>query len=172
MRHAFRLALKNSSLIPTTAVSYRHLLASACRERHIYTRKALTKTTHLVKRIAKSEHKLPPTKSSSLDPLPDPPPRLQGTPFIITTPNIEEYIQPLYSRGWGLTPILPNGNGIAVLRKRFEFSSANALQDFLADLREYEETKQVRSFHVHVLFSDANYLHAALMAYPAPCQDE
>jgi len=50
-------------------------------------------------------------------------------------------VQPLYARGWGLAPILPNGNGIAVLRKRFDFASAEALQAFLADLRAYEEEK-------------------------------
>jgi len=53
-------------------------------------------------------------------------------------------VQPLYARGWGLAPILPNGNGIAVLRKRFDFASAEALQAFLADLRAYEEEKHVR----------------------------
>lgn len=60
--------------------------------------------------------------------------------------EIEEYVQPLYSRGWGLSPILPNGNGIAVLRKRFEFASAEALEEFLAGLSQYEEKKQVRFF--------------------------
>lgn len=79
---------------------------------------------------------------ASLDPLPDPPQPLKGTPSIISTRDIGEYIEPLYSRGWGLVPILPNGNGIPVLRKRFEFTSADALQDFLADLREYEEKKR------------------------------
>jgi len=44
----------------------------------------------------------------------------------------------------GLSPILPNGNGIAVLCKRFEFASADGLEEFLADLSEYEEKKQVR----------------------------
>ena len=52
---------------------------------------------------------------------------------------------------------MPNGNGIAVLRKRFEFANAKALKGFLADLRKYEETKQVRflisfrstTFHFH-----------------------
>jgi pterin-4a-carbinolamine dehydratase len=51
-------------------------------------------------------------------------------------------VQPLYSRGWGLSPILPNGNGIAVLRKRFDFWSAEALEEFLADLNKYEKKKQ------------------------------
>jgi len=51
-------------------------------------------------------------------------------------------VKPLYLRGWGLCPILPNGNGIAVLRKRFDFASAGSLEQFLADLNEYEEKKQ------------------------------
>jgi hypothetical protein len=81
---------------------------------------------------------------SSIRPLPTPPPRLKGTPPIIGTDDIEQYVQPLYARGWGLSPILPNGNGIAVLRKRFEFGSAEGLRRFLGDLSEYEEGKQVR----------------------------
>lgn len=40
---------------------------------------------------------------------------------------------------------MPNGNGIAVLRKRYEFANAEDLEAFLADLREYEEEKKVRS---------------------------
>ncbi|KAF8494844.1 hypothetical protein F5888DRAFT_606090 [Russula emetica] len=39
--------------------------------------------------------------------------------------------------GWGRSPILPNGNGIAVLRKRVEFANAEALEGFLV-----EEKKQ------------------------------
>jgi hypothetical protein len=144
MQHTVRIALKRT-LLPTAAVSHRHLLGSTCRERHISTRRSPTNPTSVVKRAAKSEQKLPRTTSSSLDPLPAPPLPLKGTPPIISTRDIEEYIQPLYSRGWGLTPILPNGNGIPVLRKRFEFASTDALQEFLADLREYEEKKQVRS---------------------------
>ncbi len=145
MQHAFRIALKGTPLLPTTTVSHRHLLASTCRGRHISTRQSPTKHTSVVKKATKSEQKLPQTTSSSLDPLPALPPPLKGTPPIINTRDIEEYIQPLYSRGWGLTPILPNGNGIPVLRKRFEFASADALQEFLADLREYEGKNQVRS---------------------------
>jgi hypothetical protein len=86
----------------------------------------------------------PKNKFSSVRPLPPPPPCQKGTPPIINTRDIEEYIQPLYSRGWGLSPILPNGNGIAVLRKRFDFASAEALKTFLAGLGEYEVKKQVR----------------------------
>jgi len=87
------------------------------------------------------EHKL-----SSVQPLPKPPPPLKGThPTIVCTRDVEEYIQPLYSRGWGLCPILPNGNGIPVLRKRFDFVSARALKTFLVALGEYEESKHVRS---------------------------
>jgi hypothetical protein len=58
----------------------------------------------------------------------------------------------LYLRGWGLSPILPNGNGIAVLRKRFDFVSAEALQTFLAGLSEYEEKKHVRSAQTRYRF--------------------
>ena len=82
-------------------------------------------------------------ESSSVRPLPTPPPRPKRTPPTISTRDIEEYVQPLYARGWELAPILPNGNGIPVLRKRFDFASAEALQAFLADLREYEEREQV-----------------------------
>ena len=138
-----RIALKRT-LLPSTAVSYRHLLVSSCRGRCVYTRQTPTNSTSVPKKAAKSEQKLGQTTSSSLDPLPAPPPPLKGTPLIVSTRDIEEFILPLYSRGWGLAPILPNGNGIPVLRKRFEFASTDALQDFLADLRAYEEKKQVR----------------------------
>jgi hypothetical protein len=84
---------------------------------------------------------------SSIRPLPTPPPPLKGTPPTINTQDIEQYVQPLYARGWGLSPILPNGNGIAVLRKRFEFANAEALEGFLTGLSEYEEKKKVRSSH-------------------------
>ncbi len=85
------------------------------------------------------------SKFQSVRPLLTPPPPSTGTPPTINTCDIEEYIQPLYSRGWGLSPILPNENGIAVLRKRFDLVSAEALQTFLAGLSEYEEKKHVRS---------------------------
>jgi hypothetical protein len=84
---------------------------------------------------------------SSIRPLPTPPPPRKGTPATINTHDIEQYVQPLYARGWGLSRILHNGNGIAVLHKRFEFADAEALEGFLADLSEYEEKKQVRSSH-------------------------
>jgi len=84
----------------------------------------------------------PKNKHSSVRSLPMPPPAPKGTPPTITSRDIKKYVQPLYSRGWGLSPILPNGNGIAVLHKRFEFMSAQALQAFLADLSEYERKKQ------------------------------
>jgi hypothetical protein len=47
----------------------------------------------------------------------------------------------------GLSGILPNGNSIAVLNKRFEFENAEDLKGFLADLSGYEEKKhwQTRS---------------------------
>ncbi|KAI0305619.1 hypothetical protein B0F90DRAFT_1815213 [Multifurca ochricompacta] len=81
-------------------------------------------------------------KLLSVPSLPPPPSRLKGTPSIISTRDIEEYVQPLYLRGWGLAPILPNGNGIAVLRKRFDFANAEALHEFMTALREYEENQQ------------------------------
>ena len=96
--------------------------------------------------VKKEVDSLPKNQFSSIRPLPKPPPSLKGTPPTISTHDIEKYVQPLYSRGWGLSPILPNGNGIAVLRKRFDFASAKALEGFLADLRQYEEKKQVRFF--------------------------
>jgi hypothetical protein len=99
--------------------------------------------TNEVKREADT---LPKNQFSSVRPLPTPPRALKGTLPTISTHDIEKYVQPLYSRGWGLSPILPNGNGIAVLRKRFEFWSAEALEGFLADLSKYEEKKQVRFF--------------------------
>ena len=161
MQHtSFRIALKRT-LLRTTGVSHRHLLAYSCRERHISTHQLPANPTSVVKRAAKGEQKHPRTASSSLDPLPAAPPPLKGTPPIISTRDIEEYIQPLYSRGWGLAPILPNGNGIPVLGKRFEFASANALQAFLAGLREYEEKKQVRSA------SRNHFSDRRLIAYPS-----
>jgi hypothetical protein len=98
---------------------------------------------------------LPKSRFSSIRPLPTPPPPPKGTPPTITTHDIEQYVQPLYARGWGLSlsGILPNGNGIAVLRKRFEFANAEAVEGFLADLRKYEEKKQVRSLIQFQLFT-------------------
>ncbi|KAH9002148.1 hypothetical protein EDB86DRAFT_3074508 [Lactarius hatsudake] len=142
MQHAFRIALKDTPLLPTTAIFYRHFLASTHRGRYISTRQTPANPTSVVKKATTNKQKLPQSTSSSLDPLPALPLPVKGTPPIINTRDIEEYIQPLYSRGWGLSPILPNGNGIPVLRKRFEFANARALQEFLANLREYEEGKQ------------------------------
>ena len=87
---------------------------------------------------------------ASICPLPPPPPPRKGTPLTINTHDIEQYVQPLYARGWGLSlsRILPNGNGIVVLRKRFDFANAEVLEGFLADLSLYEEKKQVRSHSV------------------------
>jgi hypothetical protein len=39
---------------------------------------------------------------------------------------------------------------IAVLRKRVEFANAEALEEFLVDLSEYEEKMQVRSHSVQL----------------------
>jgi len=92
--------------------------------------------------------------SSTIRPLPTPPPPPKGTPRTISTHDIEQYVQPLYARGWGLSRILPNGNGIiAVLRKRFEFANAEALEGFLANLSKYEEKKQVRSHSIQLHLS-------------------
>jgi len=96
----------------------------------------------------KSEASAPKHKFSSVHPLPKPPLAPKGTPPTISTRDVEKYIQPLYSRGWGLSPILPNGNGIPVLRKRFDFASAQVLETFMVALSEYEERKQVRPFGV------------------------
>jgi hypothetical protein len=117
------------------------------RGQRICTRLSTTDSTSVAKeKVLKDNTSAPENKLSSVPPLPPPPPSEKGTPPIINTRDIEEYIQPLYSRGWGLSPILPNGNGIAVLRRRFDFASEKALKTFLAGLKEYEETKQVR-FH-------------------------
>ena len=115
------------------------------RGQQICTRLSSTDSTSAAKeKVLKDETSVPKNKFSSVRPLPPPPPPQKGTPPIINTREIEEYIQPLYSRGWGLSPILPNGNGIAVLRKRFDFASAEALKTFLAGLAEYENEKRVR----------------------------
>ena len=115
------------------------------RGQQICTRLSSTDFTSAAKdKVLKDGANVPKNNFSSVRPLPPPPPRQKGAPSIINTRDIEEYIQPLYSRGWGLSPILPNGNGIAVLRKRFDFASAEALKTFLAGLAEYEMKKQVR----------------------------
>ena len=102
---------------------------------------------------------------SSIRPLPTPPPPPKGTPLTINTHDIEQYVQPLYARGWGFSRIFLNGNGIAVLRKRFEFANVEALEGFLVDLAEYEEKKQVRSHYVCQICQLFETL-------PAPCKDE
>jgi hypothetical protein len=174
MQRSLRITFKRTFFLLITPVSHQHLLASAfrerIRERHISTRQSSSNHTSAVKKAAKSKQRPPPTSSSSLNPLPDPPLPLKGTPSIISTRDIGEYIEPLYSRGWGLTPILPNGNGIPVLRKRFEFTSVDALQDFLADIREYEEKKQVRSFSWTTLQRSTSSWR--LIAFSASREDE
>ena len=168
MQHSLRITFKRTLFLQINPVSRRHLLASACREKHISTRQLSTNHTSVVKKAVKSKQRRP-TTSSSLDPLPDAPLPLKGTPSIISTRDIREYIEPLYSRGWGLAPILPNGNGIPVLRKRFQFASVDALQDFLTDIREYEEKKQVRSSWFSLQMSTSSY---RLIAFSAPREDE
>lgn len=123
-----------------------HPATSFSRGKHICARLSSTDSTSAAKsKTPKSEANAPKHKHSFVHPLPKPPPPLKGTPAIICTRDVEKYIQPLYSRGWGLSPILPNGNGIPVLRKRFDFGGTQALETFLVALSEYEEKKQVRS---------------------------
>lgn len=95
-------------------------------------------------------------ESPSIRPLPTLPPSRKGTALTINTHDIERYVQPLYARGWGLSRILPNENGIAVLRKRFELANAEALEAFLADLSKYEEKNQVCSHSFTVCLPIAN----------------
>jgi hypothetical protein len=144
MHRALRIAscrfphLLRSSPVARTTITF-------SRGQQICSRLSSTDFTSVAKeKVLKDEASVPKNNFSSVRPLPPPPPRPKGTPSIINTRDIEEYIQPLYPRGWGLSPILPNGNGIAVLRKRFDFASAEALKPFLAGLAGYEEKKQVR----------------------------
>lgn len=109
----------------------------------------------------------PKSQFPSIRPLPTPPPPQKSTPPTISTDDIEQYVQPLYARGWGFSRLLPNGNGIAVLRKRFEFANAKALTGFLADLRKYEETKQVRFL---ISFAFTLSLPSGLVPFCANCQ--
>jgi hypothetical protein len=147
MHHALRIAScgihRSPTLLRRSPVCTRPTIAFS-RSQQICIHFSSTDTTSAAKeKVSKDETSVPKNEFSSVRPLPPPPPRQKGTPPTISTHDIEEYIQPLYSRGWGLSPILPNGNGIAVLRKRFDFASAEALETFLAGLAEYEEKKQV-----------------------------
>jgi hypothetical protein len=127
--------------------------ATFSRGEQICARLSSTDSTSAAKsKTPNDEANAPKHKFSSVQPLPKPPPPPKGTPTTICTRDVEEYIQPLYSRGWGLCPILPNGHGIPVLRKRFDFASARALKTFLVALGEYEENKQVRSLWNDDLF--------------------
>jgi len=108
---------------------------SLSHDRQIRTRFSSTESSKKVTNAPKD-------KLSSVRSLPaPPPPPPKGTLPIITSRDVKKYVQPLYSRGWGLHPILP-GEDIAALDKRFEFMSAQALQAFLADLSEYERKEQ------------------------------
>jgi hypothetical protein len=121
--------------------------------------RALSHRKHLYARLSSTGSKSAPKNEgadiylknqfSSARPLPTPPPSSKGMPPTISTHDVEEYVQLLYSRGWGLSPILPNGNGIAVLRKRFEFGSAKALKEFLEDL----SSTRRKSRYVFIPFS-------------------
>ena len=150
MRLAFRFASSATSRLPSLlqtgqAVSPAVFLSY---RKQICTRLSSTESKSAAKGTVKN----------APSPLPSPPPPPKSMPPTITTPDIEEYVQPLYLRGWGLCPILPNGNGIAVLRKRFDFASARSLKQFLADLDEYEEKEQVRSVQLTIPDNDTNSL--------------
>ena len=135
-RHSF--LLKTSPVVPSAS--------SLSRGKQLCIRLSSTRHKSAAKDQIKNGANTPPKSQelSSNRPLPTPPPPAKGTPLTINTHDIERYVQPLYARGWGFSRILPNGNGIAVLRKRFEFANAEALEGFLADLGEYEEKTQVR----------------------------
>jgi hypothetical protein len=157
MHRALRIASRGIHRSPprlqnSPVASWPRSAIAHSRDQRICTRLSSTDSTSVAKeKVLKDNTSVPKNKLSSVRPLPPPPPPPQkGTPPTINTRDIEEYIQPLYSRGWGLSPILPNGNGIAVLRRRFDFASAKALEAFLAGLAEYEEKKQVR-FHSSLL---------------------
>jgi len=137
-RHSLSLLRFSSTVRPATF----------SRGEHICARSSSTDSTPAARsQKPKNEANAPKQhKFSSVQPLPKRPPPPKGTPLTICTRDVEEYIQPLYSRGWGLCPILPDGNGIPVLRKRFDFASARALKTFLVALGEYEERRQVRPF--------------------------
>ncbi|KAI0298585.1 hypothetical protein BC826DRAFT_107359 [Russula brevipes] len=140
MHLAFRIAsrstrcyaplLQISPVVPHT-ISLSH-------DRQIRTRFSSTESSKKVTKVTNA----PKNQLSSVRSLPALPPPPKGTPPTITSRDIKKYVQPLYSRGWGLSPILPDEKGIAVLSKRFEFMSAQALQAFLADLSEYERKAQ------------------------------
>ena len=148
-RHSSPLLRFSSTARPAT---------SPTRGKQICARPSSTDSTSAAQsKTPKSEASAPKHKFSSVHPLPKPPPPPKGTPPTICTHDIGQYIQPLYSRGWGLSPILPDGNGIPVLRKRFDFVSPRALETFLVALSEYEEKKQVRSFGVMMFTFRDNY---------------
>ncbi len=147
MHFVFRAAscaTRRSFLLQTSPV--RPPASSLSRAKRLVTRYSSTGPKRTAKNEVNSGGANAPPRSqvTSIRRLPTPPPRPKGTPPTISTHDIEEYVQPLYARGWGLSPILPNGNGIAVLRKRFEFASADGLEEFLADLSGYEEKMHVR----------------------------
>jgi hypothetical protein len=156
MHRALRIASRGIRPSPlrlqsSPVASWSRSAIAHSRDQRICTRLSSTDSTSVAKeKVLKDDTSVPKNKLSSVRPLPPPPPSQKGTPPTINTRDIEEYIQPLYSRGWGLSPILPNGNGIAVLRRRFDFASAEALETFLAGLKEYEGRKQVR-FHSSLL---------------------
>jgi hypothetical protein len=140
MQPAFRIALHTvrRSRPPLQASSAICLPKAVSSLQQISTRLSSTATKPIEDDPSPSTEKLP-----SISPLPSLPRVPQGAPPTVTTRDIERYVQPLYVRGWALASILPNGNGIAVLRKRFDFTSAGEMQKFLMKLKEYERRKQV-----------------------------
>jgi hypothetical protein len=138
MKSAFREALHTARHSRLQASSATRLPKAISRLQRVSTRLSSTATKPIEDVPSASKEKL-----LSISPLPNLPPRPKGTPPTVTTRDIERYVQPLYVRGWGLAPILPNGNGIAVLRKRFDFTSAEAMETFLTKLKEYEAKKKV-----------------------------
>ena len=97
----------------------------------------------------------PPKSQYSFIPTPTPPhhqvARFRPSTRTTLSSTVRETLKLLTVCGWVFSGIFPNGNGIAVLRKRFAFANAlaGALEEFLADVGEYEmEENQVRSHSV------------------------
>ncbi|KAI0256066.1 hypothetical protein BJV78DRAFT_1278634 [Lactifluus subvellereus] len=160
-----RIILRNATHVQNNTRRSLHFLQTSTAARSLIAtsrpQQISTRLSSTVKKPVENDPDAPKKELSSVPPLPTPPPPPKGIPPTISTRDIEEYVQPLYARGWGLAPILPNGNGIAVLRKRFDFASAEALQAFLADLREYEEKKQ---HHAKTNVFEDQHQHAVLVS--------
>ncbi|KAI0268728.1 hypothetical protein BC834DRAFT_968176 [Gloeopeniophorella convolvens] len=139
MHHTFGAAIRRARLLSLSHKALIRSPASIPRRLDVSARFLSTKPSE--NSISGGEStRAPPLKTSSVTSLPAPPRAQKFKPPIITTPDIKTYIEPLYERGWALAPILPAGHGLAVLRKRFELPSSEALHEFLADLKDYEAT--------------------------------